>query len=124
MGLEQGPWQYSKKRERRKEKPRQKLERVWFDAQSGNPHTDVFVCACVCLCMCVCPCSCACVAMLMLAWAHIWMRGEMECKPCVFLLYCYSVIIAEPGDELSRSGTATRPYVCMCVCVSACVCMF
>lgn len=46
MGLEQGPGQYSKKRERRKEKPRQKLERVWFDAQSGNPYTDVFVCVC------------------------------------------------------------------------------
>ena len=30
-----------------------KLERVWFDAQNGNPHTDVFVCVCMCLCMCV-----------------------------------------------------------------------
>lgn len=64
MGLEQGPWQNSQKGERRKEKPQHKLERVWFDAQSGNPHTEVLVHVCyvyvhvrvgaVCLCVCCC----------------------------------------------------------------------
>lgn len=72
---------FEKTRERRKEKPRQKLERVWFDAQSGNPHSDV-LCVRVCIHMCVF------VLVAMHVWhyayacnacmgTHIWILGEM-----------------------------------------------
>lgn len=43
--------------------------------------------------------------------------GEMECKPQVFLLYCYSVIITKPGDGLSYSEAAVHPYVSVCECM-------
>lgn len=52
MGLEQGLWQYSKKKGREGKKNHgKKLERARFDAQSGNPHTDVFVCVNVRVCV-------------------------------------------------------------------------
>lgn len=42
-------------------------------------HTLMFLCVCLHVFMCVCLSLqlCVCVAMPMLAWAHIWMLGEM-----------------------------------------------
>lgn len=76
MGLEQGPWQHLKKREREGKKNHGKNLRECGLMPKVETHTVMF-CVCVCVYICVClslwPCMCAAMPMLaMLAWAHTY----------------------------------------------------
>ena len=80
MGLEQGPWQYSKKTRKKERKTTAKNLRECGLMPKMETHTLMFLCVYACVYVCVCVCVFVLVAVRVCCHAYACMGTHMDAR--------------------------------------------